>query len=109
MHSQRQRFLLHTTALTGLGEFRLPGRHRDDLPASTRSQTGEDLHEQPRRSPLDTPAIPALPRPVGDLLKEERAPLPHDLMGEAPMQTLAMGGEFLLSIRQASLGVLLSS
>jgi hypothetical protein len=103
MHPKREWFLLYSTTLTGLGQFGRSGRDGDDLPASTCSQTGQDLHEHARSTPLDAPAVAPLPRSVGYLLQEEGAPLAHDLMSEARMQTLAVSSQPALPIRQVCL------
>jgi hypothetical protein len=103
VHPQRQRFLLHSTTLTGLGEFRRARGDDVHLPASTLSQTGQDLYKRPRRSPLDRSAIPALPCPVGHLLQQEDLALTQQLMREPPVQTLAVRRQLALPIRQLCL------
>jgi len=73
------------------------------LPASTVSQTGQDLHKQPWRTTLDAPTTATLPRPVGDLLQQKRPPLTNDLMRQAALQAFAMGGNAALPIRKPRL------
>src|SRR5215469_10280679 len=92
MHPHRQRFLLYSTTLTGLGQLGRSGGDGDDLAVSACSRTGQDLYKRPGCAPLNTAAIAALPRPIRDFFQEERPPLVHDLMSETPMQALAMGG-----------------
>ena len=81
MHPLRQRFLRDATTLTGLRQFGRAGGNEVHLPASTCSQTGQDLHETPRRTTLDGTTVPALPRSVGHLLEQEHVALPYDLVG----------------------------
>jgi hypothetical protein len=90
VHAHRERFLLLFATLTSLGQLGGAGGHGDDLAASTCSQAGQDLHKLPWRTPLHAPTKATLPRPVGDLLKQEGTALPHDLMRQTAMQALAI-------------------
>src|SRR5215469_2885171 len=107
MHPHRQRFLLYSTTLTGLGQLGRSGGDGDDLAVSACSRTGQDLYKRPGCAPLNTAAIAALPRPIRDFFQEERPPLVHDLMSGTPMQALAMGGLASLPVGEPCLGLAL--
>ena len=86
--AERERLLGDAATLTGLGAFRRACGDAVYLPASTFSQTGQDLHKQPWRTTLDAPTKATLPRPVGDLLQQKRTPLTNDLMRQAACRLL---------------------
>ncbi len=104
MHPLRQRFLLDSTTLAGLRQFRPSRGNGENLAASTRSQTGQDLYERPWGTPLDRPAKTALPRAVGDLFEEKGLALVYDLMGQPAMQALAVRRQPALPIGELGLG-----
>src|SRR5260221_447096 len=101
--AEREWFLCDAATLTGVGEFRRACGDAVYLPASTFSQTGQDLHKHPWRTTLDAPTKATLPRLVGDLLQQKRTPLTNDLMRQAAMQAFAMGGKSSLPIRKPRL------
>jgi hypothetical protein len=98
--AERERFLCDAATLTGLGAFRRACGDAVYLPASTFSQTDQDLHKQPWRTTLDAPTKATLPRPVGDRLQQNRTPLTNDLMRQAARPAFAMGGTSSLPIRK---------
>jgi len=101
--AERERFLADAATRTGLGEFRRACGDAVYLPASTFSQTGQDLHKQPWRTTHDAATKATLPRPVGDLRQQKRPPLTNDLLRQAAMQAFALGGNSSLPIRKPRL------
>src|SRR5258706_13272765 len=85
-------FLADAATRTGLGEFRRACGDAVYLPASTFSQTGQDLHKQPWRTTHDAATKATLPRPVGDLRQQKRPPLTNDLLRQSAMQAVELGG-----------------
>ena len=101
--AERERLLGDAATRTGLGAFRRACGDAVYLPASTLSQTDQDLHQQPWRTTLDAPTKATLPRPVGDLLQQKRPPLTNDLLRQAALQAFALGGNASLPIRKPRL------
>src|SRR5258706_4549194 len=69
--AERERFLCDAATLTGLGEFRRACGDAVYLPASTFSQTGQNLHKQPWRSALIAATKATVTRPDTYLYKHQ--------------------------------------
>src|SRR5262249_49653978 len=68
----------------------------------------QQLHKHPRGTESHTAAKLLRPRTIGDLLSDDRVAYGDELMGEAPMQTLAMGSQLPLAGGLASPGGLIA-
>ena len=89
----RERFLLHRAAVAALREPGPPGVQLDHLPASTRSQAGEERDKHPRGAASDRAPKLFLPRSIGDLLQVEGVPQRQHPMGKLPIAALVRGRE----------------
>src|SRR5258708_33274966 len=103
MKSLRERFLAtDSTSMTPLRQFRAPRGHFDQGAARACNGASQHLNEHPWGTKTHTLAVQFLPTLVRNLFGDDRVAHRDDLVDEASMQTLAMGGEFALFGRFAA-------
>jgi hypothetical protein len=86
-----QRLVLDRPAMAALRELGPPGVQLDHVPASTRSQAGEERDNGPRGTPTDRAPKLFLPGAIGELFQLEGAPQRQHPMGQLAVAALARG------------------
>src|SRR5689334_10824223 len=93
---QRLRYKL-AAAMTELREFGAACGDFEQGAARPCNGASQQVHKHPWSTKTHTLAKRFLPGPIGDLLGDDGLAYGHHLMDQAPMETLAMGGEFPLT------------
>ncbi len=109
MPALRKRFLLHLAAQAHLTESGRVRRELVDRTAGTLSLAMQYRHELPRRTKLRTATIPLLECPVAQFLQVDPISPSQDIVGQLPVQALAVLGLLAVQFCQPLLVRLLAA